>query len=172
MSHYRRFYEKGGCYFFTVVTYERHRFLQSPENINILKDSFQTVMRRRLFHIEAMVVLPDHIHCIWTLPEGDADFSTRWRLIKRHFSFQIPGPMAVSGEKNIWQRRFWEHWIRDDQDFYNHMNYIHYNPVKHGYVSRPEDWEYSSYRKKAALGACPVCDADHAPDVLNGNYLE
>ncbi|MFZ2630789.1 MAG: transposase [Desulfosalsimonadaceae bacterium] len=172
MSNYRRFYQKGGCYFFTVVTHGRQHVLKSWENINILRESFQSVMRQRPFHIDAMVVLPDHIHCIWTLPDNDMDFSTRWRLIKRQFSSRINALPAVSPEKKVWQRRFWEHWIRDDHDFYNHMNYIHYNPVKHGYASRPDDWEYSSYRKKVAQGACPVCDVNNVPDALERNYLE
>jgi putative transposase len=109
-------------------------------------------MANRPYQMEAVVVLPDHLHCIWTLPENDADFSSRWRLIKRHFSTLVSGPVSQNGEKKIWQRRFWEHFVRDETDFYNHLNYIHYNPVRHGYVARPEDWEYSSYRRFAEKG--------------------
>ena len=153
MSNYRRFYKPGGCYFFTVVTHDRRPLLCIPDNISLLRQSFAKVMAARPFRMDAMVVLPDHLHCIWTLPEDDGDFSTRWRLIKRHFSTFICSSVLENGEKKIWQRRFWEHCIRDDKDLHNHMNYIHYNPVKHGYARHPEDWEYSSYRRFAARGS-------------------
>ena len=154
MSNYRRFYQNGGCYFFTVVTHRRQPLFALPENIQMLRESFKKIKAKRPFQIEAMVVLPDHIHCIWTLPEKDSDFSTRWRLIKRDFSACVEMPVCKSGEKKIWQRRFWEHLIRDENDLIRHVNYIHYNPVKHGYVNRPEDWQYGSYQRFAATGLC------------------
>ena len=115
------------------------------------------------FEIEAMVVLPDHLHCMWTLPEGDADFSERWRRIKGRFSRQCVAeyqqPVSVSrsrkGEKAVWQRRFWEHQIRDEVDFSNHVDYIHYNSVKHGLVGTPRDWPYSSFHKYVCDGIYP-----------------
>lgn len=100
-----------------------------------------------------MVVLPDHLHCIWTLPEGDCDYAKRWALIKIYFSKNIPKiePVNASrlkkGERGVWQRRFWEHVIRDERDFLSHMEYIHINPIKHGYVLNAIDWPYSSIHK-------------------------
>ncbi len=105
------------------------------------------------FVIDAMVVMPDHLHCLWTLPENDGDFSTRWGLIKAGFSRQLAATERVSisrkskGERGVWQRRFWEHLIRDELDFERHVDYIHYNPVKHGYVTRPVDWQFSSIHR-------------------------
>ena len=122
-----------------------------------------------------MVVLPDHLHTIWTLPEGDAEFSTRWRLIKSAFSRglatdeQISQSRASKGERGIWQRRYWEHTIRDENDFARHVDYIHINPVKHRLVKRVRDWPYSSFRRMVKLGLYPE---DWAGDALNddGTY--
>ena len=117
-----------------------------------------------------MVVLPDHLHVIWTLPEDDANFATRWRLIKSRFSHAIPAGESVSnsrltkGERGIWQRRFWEHTIRDENDFARHVDYIHINPVKHGLVTRVVDWPYSSFHRLVKLGVYPE---DWAGDVAN-----
>jgi len=114
------------------------------------------------FHIDAWVVLPEHMHCLWTLPEGDADFSRRWRGIKMGFSSSLPDAgkptvvMASRDERGIWQRRFWEHTIRDDRDYQTHMDYIHFNPVKHGLVGNVADWPYSSFRRCAANGIYPA----------------
>jgi putative transposase len=111
--------------------------------------------------MEAIVILPDHLHCIWTLSEGDDDFSTRWRQIKAAFSRQLPKTERHSqsrlnkGERGIWQRRFWEHAIRGDADYQRHVDYIHYNPVKHGYVTRVVDWPYSSFHRFVRLGVYP-----------------
>jgi putative transposase len=110
-------------------------------------------MKRHSFKIDAFVLLPDHLHCIWTLPQGDSDLSTRWRLVKSYFSHRYEGEyrgdVSASREKKreqaIWQRRFWEHAIRDEEDYARHVDYIHYNPVKHGLVRAPRDWEYSSF---------------------------
>ncbi|MBN1888999.1 MAG: transposase, partial [Thermoflexales bacterium] len=104
---------------------------------------------------------PDHLHCIWTLPEDDSDFSIRWRLIKSAFTRKcnMPQPTVLSssrqhkGEQAVWQRRFWEHRIRDETDFIRHVEYIHYNPVKHSLVKAPRDWEYSSFHRFVREGA-------------------
>ncbi len=152
MSQYRRAYQQGGCYFFTVVTFKRFKYLAKPENIQRLRDAFQHVMLSYPFTIDAIVVLPDHIHCIWILPEGDDDFSIRWRLIKRYVSVGINVPVTQRGEKKVWQRRFWEHLIRDEKDWQRHMDYIHYNPVKHGFVKSPIDWPHSSFKTAVKQG--------------------
>ncbi len=126
------------------------------------------------FAIDAIVVLPDHLHTLWRLPDGEQDFSTRWMVIKRQFSAGLPaGPVNASKrskrEKGVWQRRFWEHCIRDEEDWRRHLDYIHYNPVKHGYVATPREWPYSSFRQAVAKGwyaehwAAPV-DPFDGPD--------
>jgi putative transposase len=157
---YRRARAEGGTYFFTVVTYRRRGFLCEPENVGHLREVFRYVMARHPFEIDAFVLLPDHLHCIWTLPEGDSDFSTRWRLIKSAFTRAcgetyrgiVYGSRRQKGEQAVWQRRFWEHQIRDERDLIQHMEYIHYNPVKHGLVRAPKDWEYSSFHRYVRNG--------------------
>ena len=129
-----------------------------------LRDAFRYVMERHPLIIDAVFILPDHLHCMWTLPENDQDFSTRWRLIKSYFSrkcqVSFQEKMTLSrqqkGEKAIWQRRFWEHQIRDDRDFINHVEYIHYNPVHHGLVNAPKDWQYSSFHRYVEAGVYDV----------------
>ena len=145
MSEYRRAYFSGGCYFFTVVTYDRNPILCTPSAIARLRSAFRHTMKRHPVMLDGLVILPDHIHCIWTLPENDANFSIRWNMIKRYFSIGIPGPANLRREKNIWQRRFWEHTIRDEKDWENHINYIHYNPIKHKLVTNLQDWAFSSF---------------------------
>jgi putative transposase len=140
----------GGSYFFTVNLLDRRRSLL-VEHIELLRAAFRTVRNDHPFHIDAIVVLPDHLHCIWTLPQGDIDFSMRWRLIKGEFTRGLPRrdePRSASRtqrrERGIWQRRFWEHVIRNDRDYARHVDYIHFNPVKHGLAARPIDWPHSS----------------------------
>ncbi|MCP4754879.1 MAG: transposase [Proteobacteria bacterium] len=152
MSQYRRFYRNGGWYFFTVVTYQRRRILVLPDNIRRLRAAFKKTMDNHPFWMDGVVVLPDHIHCIWRLPEDDEDFSLRWRLIKKHFSTGIDSIPDAKGEKHVWQRRFWEHLIKDEEDWRRHMDYIHYNPVKHGYVPRPVEWEFGSFARAVERG--------------------
>jgi len=116
------------------------------------------VRRRYPFHIDACVVLPDHLHAIWTLPEGDADYADRWRTIKQHFSRAMASTEYRSevrrrrGERGIWQRRFWEHAIRDDRDFAAHCDYVHINPVKHGHAERARDWPFSTFARFVEAG--------------------
>jgi putative transposase len=129
-----------------------------------LRQAFQTVQADFPFTIEAIVVLPDHIHALWTLPDNDADYSSRWRRIKAQFSRQCPPAFKSQpslsrfrkGEQAIWQRRFWEHQIRNEADFSQHVDYIHYNPVKHGLVPAPKDWPYSSFQRYVKAGVYPV----------------
>ena len=152
---YRRDYTKGASYFFTLVTFLRKPLFNQPEKVANLRRAFSEEMARRPFYIDAIVIMPDHIHAIWTLPFNDADYSIRWRNIKRSFTLAIPQDQRpkVSNsrqhkqEQAIWQRRFWEHRLRDEKDFNQHIDYIHYNPVKHGVVSRPVDWQYSSIHR-------------------------
>jgi putative transposase len=166
MPQYIRALVPGGTFFFTVALLERRRRLLT-ENIDKLREVFDAARRRRPFIIEAIVILPEHLHCIWTLPEGDADFSTRWHDIKARFASQISRGERLSerrvkqGERGIWQRRFWEHVIRDERDYERHVDYIHYNPVKHGLVARVADWPYSSFHRFVERG---VYDLDWAAD--------
>jgi putative transposase len=149
MTNYRRHFVSGGSYFFTVNLAER-RLRLLTEHIDTLRAAFRYARIRHPFGIDAIIVLPDHLHAIWTLPDGDSDFSLRWRLIKASFSRGLPSEEAVSpsrsskGERGIWQRRYWELRLRDEDDFRGHADYIHFNPVKHGHVVRlglyPEDW--------------------------------
>jgi len=160
MPHYVRAYVPGGSYFFTVALLDRRRGLLT-ENIAALREAFRVIRRQRPFRIEAIVVLPDHLHCIWTLPQGNTDFSTRWRLIKGRFSRTVV-PMEWRSqrrvhkkERGIWQRRFWEHLIRDEKDLAAHVDYIHCNPARHGWVRQVIDWPHSSFHRYARLGVYP-----------------
>jgi putative transposase len=162
MPDYIRRRVPGGCYFFTVNLHDRTTRLLT-ENIDLLRDVVQTVHRDLPFHIDAAVVLPEHLHMIWTMPIGDANYADRWRRIKASFSRRIEAGESRSrsrrrrGERGIWQRRFWEHTIADDEDFERHVDYTHYNPVKHGLVSKPIDWPHSTIHRYVRDG---VLDAD------------
>jgi putative transposase len=144
-----------------VVTEYRRPFLASKEAVALLRSAVRTVRAARPFEVNAMVVLPDHLHCIWTLPPGDADFATRWRLVKTWFTKHCdpawraaPGRVrAAKKEQALWQHRYWEHALRDENDFARHVENIHYNPVKHGLASAPISWPYSSFHRyvEAAL---------------------
>ena len=158
MSHYRRANDPGGCYFFTVVAYGRRPFLTDDLARDCLRRAWRTVRERRPFDLVGLCLLPDHLHCIWRLPPDDADFSTRWATIKGVFTREYlrnagvtEGPRNPSRvrrrEAALWQRRFWEHEIRDEVDLSRHLNYIHFNPVKHGLVADPADWPWSTYHR-------------------------
>jgi putative transposase len=165
MSNYRRARIDGGTYFFTVVTGGRREILTLPESRSALRNAIEDTRKLLPFTVEAWVLLPEHLHCIWSLPEGDEDFSKRWGMIKAGFSKQVKGlleqdgQLTVSREKHretsLWQRRFWEHVIRDETDFRSHMDYIHYNPVKHGLVGHVGDWPYSTFHRYVAKGIYP-----------------
>lgn len=144
MSNYRRVRITGGCYFFTVVTAKRRPIFDNESAVELLREAIRDEKRRRPFSVEAMVVLPDHLHCLWRLPEDDADFSERWRQIKQGFTRRYGQP--------VWQRSFWEHAIRDERDWQNHLDYIHFNPVRHGYAERASDWPWTSFRLWQARG--------------------
>jgi putative transposase len=158
--HYRRARVKGGTYFFTVNLADR-RVTWLTRYVEALHASMEAVKHRHPFDMDALVILPDHLHAIWTLPAQDDGYPTRWMLIKSGFSRKLPTgkPRRVSrvlkGERGIWQRRYWEHLIRDEQDFARHVDYIHYNPVKHGYVLRPADWPHSSIHRYIEEGRLP-----------------
>ncbi len=157
MPHYHRVIIPGGTYFFTVVTWLRRPIFLQASARAILRQAFQETNARYPFAIDALCLLPDHLHCIWTLPEDDGDYSTRWRFLKTMFTdrYQAENPdfpkKSVSRIKRreaaIWQRRFWEHLIRDTKDFVAHVDYIHNNPVKHGLVENAEDWSWSSIHR-------------------------
>jgi len=161
MPDYRRFRIPGGSAFFTVNLLQRNGATLLTDRIDLLRHAVRRVRRERPFRIDAWVVLPDHLHAIWTLPPGDDDISTRWRLIKTWFARGLPRREWLSstrrraGERGIWQRRFWEHAILDDADYAAHMDYVHFNPVKHGYVAAPGDWAYSTFHACVARGLYP-----------------
>ena len=183
---YRRDTTLGATYFFTVVTYQRRPLFQTDEAVELLRESILTVRQRHPFIIDAFVLLPDHLHCIWTLPPDDADYATRWMLIKSRFTRHLgnvglgqmegvglrgaqPDLRVVAGasrnaafvredrrQRTVWQPRYWEHRIRDDTDFARHVDYIHWNPVKHGLVARVADWPYSSVHRYLRQGLLPA----------------
>lgn len=162
MTNYHRFYSSGASWFFTVNLAERKNNQLLLEHINSLRLAFSYVKERRSFKIDAIVILPEHLHCIWTLPPDDSDFSTRWNLLKGHFSRSIEKGERISKsrekrrERGIWQRRFWEHLLRDQEDYNRHVDYIHWNPVKHGWVAQVKDWQYSSFHRFVAKGIYPA----------------
>jgi putative transposase len=161
MPNYKRSYY-GRTYFFTVVTHNRKPLFREATAVNYLRDAIHDVQSVRPFDVDAIVVLPDHIHCIWSLPEGDVDYSKRWGIIKAGFtkkagrhtgwSTTLNASRSKRHEGEIWQRRFWELQIRDDRDYQAHCDYIHYNPVKHGLVKEPVAWRYSSFHRFAQDG--------------------
>ena len=175
MLHYIRAFVPGASYFFTVALLERRRKLLT-QHIGALRDAMRHTKRCRPFRIDAIVILPDHLHRIWTLPGIDTDYPTRWRLIKSRFSRAIEPIERLSqrrvkkGERGIWQRRYWEHVIRDEKDLGRHIDYIHYNPVKHGWVSRTVDWPYSTFPKYVETGILSANWA--APDEIRELSLE
>ncbi|HEY5972854.1 MAG TPA: transposase [Pseudoxanthomonas sp.] len=161
MTSYRRAWHPGGTYFFTVVLHHRRGNDLLTREIDLPRAVVADVRRRHPFHIHAWTVLPDHLHCVIELPPGDIDFALRWRLIKMDFSKKLLATEHRSaarirrGERGIWQRRYWEHLIRDDRDFRAHVDYVHVNPLKHGLVKRVGDWPYSTFRRLVEQGIYP-----------------
>jgi putative transposase len=176
MTGYRRNFVAGGSFFFTVNLADR-RLRLLTENIEALRTAFRDTQLHHPFAIDAIVILPDHLHTVWTLPDGDANFSARWRLIKTSFSRKlavgepISSSRAGKGERGIWQRRYWEHTTRDENDYSRHIEYVHINPVKHGLVKRVSDWPYSSFHRMVREGVYPE---DWAGEVsrLDGEFGE
>ena len=175
MPNYRRAFVPGGCWFFTLNLLDRRQRLL-VEHIDVLRSAVAATMRRFPFEIDAFVVMPDHLHAVWTLPPEDADFSTRLRLIKNRFARALPkteylnAARIANGERGVWQRRFWEHLIRDEDDYARHIEYCYINPVKHRLVSRVADWPHSSFHRDVRAGVFP---ADWAGDFdVSGTFGE
>ena len=163
MPNYRRAWHAGGTYFFTVNLLQRHNNDLLIQHIALLRRVVASVRARHPFIIHGWVVLPEHLHCVLELPAGDSDFALRLRLIKLELSKGLPKTECISavtqrrGERGIWQRRYWEHLIRDERDFAAHMDYVHFNPVKHKLVKRVAEWPFSTFHRLVAEG---VFDAD------------
>ncbi len=161
MTEYRRAHGLGASWFFTVNLAERKDNHLLVTHIDELRRAFQYTKEKHPFRLDAVVVLPDHLHCIWTLPPGDPNFSMRWNLLKGHFSRAIGKGERISQsrlkrrERGLWQRRFWEHLLRDQGDFNRHVDYIHWNPAKHGWVNLVADWPHSSFHDYVARGIYP-----------------
>ena len=182
MADYRRWYMPGGTYFFTVVTYRRRRIFRDPRAAERLGAVLREVRRDAPFETVAIALLWDHLHCIWTLPEGDSDYSMRWNAIKKVFTagwlacggveLAQPASRVAKGERGVWQRRFWEHVIRDEDDLERCCDYIHFNPAKHGYVARPADWPWSSFPRFVAAGHYPPDWGTTEPPFLSGLDFE
>jgi putative transposase len=165
MSHFRRAYVSGGTYFFTVVSELRAPILCSDTSRLFLRTAISECQRRWPFRIDAMVLLDDHLHALFTLPENDTHYSARWGYIKKEFTkayLAAGGKEQTRSESRIrqrrhgvLQRRYWEHAIRDEEDYARHFDYIHYNPVKHEYVESARDWPYSTFHRWVKQGVYP-----------------
>jgi putative transposase len=157
MANYRRLYTPGACYFFKLVAYRRQPIFCDALFRSALRQAIVQTRIKYPFAINAWVLLPDHLHTIWTLPQGEANYSQRWQQIKRKVSLTIGAeynraelltPSKIKHrESTIWQRRYWEHQIRNQADFNHHLDYCHYNPVKHGLCQKPKDWPYSTFNR-------------------------
>jgi len=168
MSNYRRARVPGGSYFFTLVTHDRRPVLTNEDVRVALRAAVQAVREEHPFYVEAWVLLPDHLHCMWRLPEGNADYSLRWAKIKRLTMHHLG---MLAGEK-LWQPRYWEHCIRDENDFARHADYIHWNPVKHGLVRCAADWPYSTFHRFAVAGIYPENWGVAGNEFGNGKFGE
>ncbi len=173
MPDYRRNQVPGGTYFFTANLLNRASDLLVAR-IDALRAAVSTARAHAPFHIDSWVVLPDHMHCIWTLPPGDDDYAGRWRVLKKAFTKAIPpGEYRSSArlrraERGIWQRRFWEHTIRDERDYAAHMDYVHFNPVKHGFANSAAGWRYSTFHRSVGFGLYPADWAGGSAEIDGG----
>ena len=182
MRDYRRWYVPGGTFFFTLVCYGRRPLFGDPSVCALLGDVLRELRDELPFESIAACLLPDHLHAIWQLPAGDSDYSGRWKEIKSRFTerWRAGGgtelPVSESrrkrGERGVWQRRFWEHTIQDESHLETRFDYLHYNPVKHGYVRRPWDWEYSTFRRYVAMGHYDKLWGETEPPGLAGLDFE
>lgn len=159
MVRYRRNFVPGGTYFFTVTLADRESSALT-DHVDFLRAAFRITRQEHPFVIDAIVILPDHLHTIWTLPSSDSDFSGRWKRIKAYFTHRLAGTGDAvkrhrNGEYDLWQRRFWEHTIRNESDFERHVDYVHFNPVKHKLVSQVREWPYSSFHVYVRHGLLP-----------------
>ena len=155
-----------------MVTYQRQPLFTDPNHVELLRHAFRYAKARRPFQVVTIVVLPDHLHCLWQLPDGDSDFSNRWRIIKTAFSRYIPASLRRDGSKTLWQPRYWDHLIRDEDDFRRHLDYIHYNPVKHGLVTVPLEWPFSSFPRFVEKGWYNQAWGTKEPDDIVGLEYE
>jgi putative transposase len=176
MVHYRRNFVPGGTYFFTVTLRDRSSQVL-VENINLLRKSFRVIKQKHPFDIVASVVLPDHIHAIWTLPENDNEYPMRWQSIKARFTRELrKNGTNLNADSNreygLWQRRYWEHTIRNSEDLRRHIDYIHYNPVKHGLVQQLKDWPYSSFHRYVQKGVLPMDWGSNIEILADGDFGE
>jgi REP-associated tyrosine transposase len=179
MTDYRRAYIPGASWFFTVNLAERKNNRLLIDQIDLLRRSFKYTQQRYSFRMDAVVNLPDHIHCIWTLPPEDADFSVRWNMLKGYFSRNIEKTERISAsrksrrERGIWQRRFWEHLLRNQTDVNSHVDYIHWNPVKHGWVKNVRDWPHSRFHRYVEQGVySDSWGSGESYDIDGCEYLE
>ena len=181
MSHYRRAKFCGGYYFFTVVCYKRRKIFSDVLARKCLRNAFEKVRSKRHFETIAFCLLPEHLHCIWKLPENDGDFSIRWSLIKRDFTINYlkeggkdsaqSNSRLKHRHRGIWQKRFWEHQIRDERDLQSHIDYIHYNPVKHGLVGEVVNWPWSTYHKYIESGYYGKIDLEKMRECVNSIFV-
>ncbi len=176
MANYRRDYTKGGIYFFTVVLQNRRRHWLT-EYIDTFRTAYQETLHHYPFKTLAITILPEHFHCVWQLPECDDDYSRRIQVLKANFSKRLPDScrrpnpsQRQRGELGIWQRRFWEHKIRNEADLANHIAYIYYNPVKHHHVAQVKDWTYSSFHRDVTLGLFPEDWGGTLPEAVCNLY--
>jgi putative transposase len=176
MSNYRRACVPGGTFFFTVVTHRRRRLFHLEANRTLLGEAIRDCQQDWPFEMNAIVLLPDHLHAIWTLPQGDTNYSGRWSVIKTNFTIKflanggrdsrVSAGKRRERRRGVWQRRFWEHVIEDEDDFEMHFDYIHYNPVKHKLVKCPSEWPASSFHRWVEAGVYPAdwaCGHHSAP---------
>jgi putative transposase len=180
MSRYRRSRTPGATYFFTLTTFDRRPLLIGEPIRTALRKAIAETRERAPFVVHAWVLLPEHLHCVWELPDHDADFGKRWSMIKRKVTqacgydgdADLPTTLSRAGrrEGGLWQRRFWEHQICDDLDFERHVDYIHFNPVKHGHVRSVKDWPFSTFHRYVKDGLYPE-DWGEVPGVEKNGAL-
>jgi putative transposase len=173
MSDYRRWRLPGGVFFFTLVTHERRPILTTPLALRHLRFAFRDVRRRMPFDTLAFAVLPDHLHAVWAMPPSDVDFDRRWSRFKSVFTLRYLAAGGTEGfrsasrtdrrERAVWQRRYWEHCCRDEAAVKACVDYVHWNPVKHGHAARPLDWPWSTFRRWVKIGEYPPHWGEGAP---------
>jgi len=176
MVRYRRNHVPGASYFFTLALHDRRRHWLT-DHIGPLREAYQHTQVALPFETVAIVILPEHLHAIWTLPDGDHDYPGRWRGIKSRFTHALLKAGCVHAQTSrmrspVWQSRYWEHTLRDEFDLQNHIDYIHYNPVKHGWVQRARDWPHSSFHRFVARGDLPIDWGGEARSSADHGYGE